>query len=127
MSQFVYVNQTLATFELASPTVASTAMTASLISTPFNINNSQTFAMQFIWTGTPTGTLEIMGSLDGINYNVALGSHAISGAAGTYTLDLSATAGLITTCGSVQGQYIFTSGSGTLTTVTGASKYPLSY
>ena len=91
-----YVNQVLPTYEASSPTVASTLMTASLISAVFPIQNSATFAMQFVWTGTPTGTLSVMGSVDGINFNVSLGTHALSGAAGTYSLDLAATAGLQT-------------------------------
>ncbi len=123
MAQISFNTQNLPTFLASSTTTASTAMTASLVSTPLMINNSNTFAMQFIWTGTPTGTLSVMGSLDGINYNVSLGTHAIAGAAGTYTLDLAATAGLITTCGWVRGQYAFTSGTGVLTTVTAAAKY----
>lgn len=113
----------LPTFIAATPTIASTTMTANLVSTAFQINNSTTFAMQFIWTGTPTGTLTVWGSLDGINYNISLGTHAISGAGGTYTLDLPSTAGIQTTAGWVQGTYTFTSGTGVLTTVTGAKKY----
>lgn len=123
MSQTLYVQQNLPTFELATPTVASTAMTASLISTPYQINNSYIFAMQFIWTGTPTGTLKVMGSVDGVNFNIQLATDALSGAAGAYTFDLASTAGLKTTVGWVQGQYLFTSGTGVLTTVTAASKY----
>ncbi len=123
MSQILFNTQTLPTVLASSLTTASTSMTASLVSSSFMINNSNIFAMQFIWTGTPTGTLSVMGSLDGVNYNVSLATHAIAGAAGTYTFDLAATAGLVTTCGWVRGQYAFTSGSGTLTTVTGATKY----
>lgn len=119
-----FVNQALPTFLASAPTTASTAMTASLVSQVFSINNSNSFAMQFIWTGTPTGTLTVLGSIDGVTYNVSLGTHSISGAAGTYTLDLSATAGLTTNVGWVQGTYTFSSGTGTLTHVTAAKKYP---
>jgi len=124
MTQLSYNPQTLATFSNTSLATPATSMAASLYSTPFNINQSYTFAMQFIWTGTPTGNLYVMGSLDGIHYNIQLATSALSGSAGNFEFDLSATAGLITTCGWVQGQYIFTSGTGTLTNVTAAAKYP---
>lgn len=118
-----FVNAVLPTYELASPTVASTAMTASLVSSIFNIQNAPSFVMQFIWTGTPTGTLTIMGSVDGVNFNVSLGSYALSGSAGTYTLDLATTPGLATNVGWVQGGYTFSSGTGALTSVSAAKKY----
>lgn len=123
MAQLVYNNQLLTTYKLASPTVAFKTMTESLISTPFPLTNTYTFIMEFIWTGTPTGTLKIMGSIDGTNFNVPLATNALTGSAGTYPFDLSATPGLITNVGWIQAQYIFTSGTGTLTTVTAASKY----
>ena len=127
MTALVYNNQTLPTFSNTSLTTPATSMAASLYSTPLDIRNSNTFAMQFIYTGTPTGNLYIMGSLDGIHYNIQLATSALSGSAGNFEFDLSATAGLITSCGWVQGQYIFTSGTGTLTTVTGVSKYQSGY
>lgn len=118
-----YSNQVLATFLASAPTTPSTAMTANLISAPLNINHSGTFALQFVWTGTPTGNLNVMGSLDGINYNISLATHAAGGVAGNFTLDLGATAGLSTSCGWVRGEYAFTSGTGVLSLVQAASKY----
>jgi len=120
-----FKTQTLATFLASSPTTPSKAMTASLISQSFNINQSDTFAMQFIWSGTPTGTLTVMGSLDGVNYNVPLMTHAAGGAAGVFTFDLAAYTcpGLTTSCGYVRGEYTFTSGTGTLSLVQVCSKY----
>lgn len=125
MAQLVYNSQVLPTFSNTALTTPATTMAASLYSTTLKINNSNTFAMQFIWTGTPTGNLYVMGSLDGVHYNIQLATSALSGSAGNFEFDLSATAGLITTCGWVQGQYIFTSGTGALTNILGASKYYL--
>lgn len=123
MTQISYIPQTLTTFSDTALTTPATSMAASLYSTPFNINQSPTVAMQFIWTGTPTGNLYVMGSLDGIHYNIQLATSALSGSAGNFEFDISATAGKVTTCGWVQGQYIFTSGSGTLTSVLAAAKF----
>lgn len=127
MANLVYNSQVLATFSNTALTTPATSMAASLYSTPFDIRNSQTFAAQFIWTGSPTGNLYVMGSLDGVHYNIQLATSALSGSAGNFEFDLSTTAGLITTCGWIQAQYIFTSGTGALTNVLAAAKYPLNY
>ncbi len=116
-----YISQTLATFSNTSLTTPATTMAAALYSTPFDISQSTTFVMQFIWTGTPTGTLTVMGSVDGVNYNISLGTHSIVAAAGTYTLDLGASAGVTTSCQYIQAQYSG-SGTGALTTVTAGAK-----
>lgn len=122
MAYISYKTEPLATYSDTGLTTASTAMTANLYSQRKGINLFPTFAMQFVWTGTPTGTLLVMGSIDGTNFNIQLATHALTGAAGNYLYDMSSTAGLITTCGWVQGQYTFTSGSGTLTSVLAGTK-----
>lgn len=124
MTQQSFKTVPLATYLASAPTTASTSMAASLVSEPLNLNQSQTFAMGFVWTGTPTGSLTIKGSLDGVNYNILFDTHAIAGAAGNYAFDLAATAGLVTTCGWVRGEYTFTSGTGVLSLVQGCTKYP---
>ena len=116
--------QALTTYLASTPTTESTSMGADLISAPLDIRQSQTFAMQFERTGTPTVNLKIMGSLDGTNYNVEFDTHAAGGAAGDYTFDLAATAGLVTSCGWVRGEYERTSGTGALTLVRACTKYP---
>lgn len=123
MANFIaFQNLTLPTFLVSSPTTASTSMAASLQSAPYRIPNSYICAMSFAWTGTPTGTLTVMGSVDGVNYNIQLATHATGGAAGNYAFDLASTAGQQTTCGWIMGVYTFTSGTGTLTSVVAAQK-----
>jgi hypothetical protein len=124
MTQTSYNHQTLATYLASDGITPATAMTANLVSAPFNLNQKSTFAMQFVWTGTPAGNLKVIGSLDGVNYNVPIDTHAAGGAAGTYTYDMGATAGLSTSCGWVRAEYAFTSSTGTLSLVQVASKYP---
>jgi len=118
-----YNNQVLTTYLASAPTTPSTAMTANLISAPLQIQHSETFIMQFVWTGTPAGNLKVMGSIDGVNYNITLATQAAGGAAGTYTYDTAATAGLKTSVGWVRGEYTFTSSTGVLSLVQAATKY----
>ncbi len=102
--------QTLLTYKTASPTVVSSAMTESLFSARFPITTSVLFLAQALWTGSPIGTIAVVGSLDGTNFNIPIYSIAAGGTSGSLNYDLYGT--------SVQWiriTYTFTSGSGTLT------------
>jgi hypothetical protein len=58
-------------------------ISANYTSESVDISFANGFAVQMQWTGTPTGTLRIQGSLDGILFsNVPSGSVALAGVAG---------------------------------------------
>lgn len=96
-------------FEQSSPTTPSTSMTQNLISEMFDIGNAGSYAFQAVWTGSPTGTFSIVGSLDGINFNIPIYSILTGGVSGNVTYDLFGTS-----VGALKGVYTFTSGTGTL-------------
>lgn len=107
---FFPVVQTLATFETASPTTSSSTMTQSLFSTSFSAGASNQFLALAVWTGSPTGTIAIVGSQDNINYNIPIYSIATGGTAGSLAYDLFGTSVMW-----IQIQYTFSSGTGSLT------------
>jgi hypothetical protein len=100
------------TVETSSPTIPSQVMTQNLQSGVFDLSDSYIANFGIVWTGTPTGTFTVLGSLDGVSYHVSLGTQALTGAAGNYNLNLTATTSGIQ---SVYITYTFTSGTGTWT------------
>lgn len=102
--------QPLPTYKTASPTTAFSTMTESLISASFPITNTVLYLLQAIWTGTPVGTIAVVGSLDNINYNIPIYSIAAGGTGGSLAYDLYGTA-----VQWVRIAYTFSSGTGTLT------------
>ncbi len=102
--------EALPTYETSSPTTPSSAMTQDLFSQSFAITTANQFLAEAIWTGSPTGTIAVMGSLDNINFTIPIYSIATGGSAGSLDYDLFGTS-----VQWIQITYTFTSGSGTLT------------
>lgn len=103
---------TLPTYETSSPTTPSSTMTQSLFSAPFPVSTSTQYLAQAIWTGTPTGTIAIIGSQDGTTFNIPIYSIAAGGTAGSLAYDIFGTSVMW-----IQITYTFSSGTGTLTCV----------
>lgn len=101
---------TLATYETASPTTPSSSMIQSLQSASFSIGTANQVLAQAFWTGSPVGTIAVVGSQDNVNFNIPIYSIAAGGSAGSLSYDLLGTSIMY-----VQIQYTFSSGSGTLT------------
>src|SRR5271165_6731738 len=99
----------LPTFETASPTTPSSSMTESLFSESFPITTSSQFLALATWTGSPSGTISVAGSLDNINFNIPIYSQSTIGTTGI-AYDLYGTSVMW-----IQIQYAFSSGTGTLT------------
>jgi hypothetical protein len=57
--------------------------TAVLTSVPTNIQNLDNIALQVSWTGTPTGVLQVLCSLDGVTYSPLVFSPALTQPAGS--------------------------------------------
>ncbi len=110
MSALFPTVQTLTTYETSSPATPSSAMTQDLFSQSFAITTANQFLAQAIWTGSPTGTIAILGSLDNISFNIPIYSMATGGSAGSLAYDLFGTS-----VQWIQIAYTFSSGSGTLT------------
>jgi hypothetical protein len=86
------------------------SMTGNLTSATMPVTQGYIGAVQAVWTGTPTGTLQLAISNDGVIWSVYSGSQVtLSGAAGNFLWNL-------ISCGFnyVQLQYVFGSSSGTL-------------
>jgi hypothetical protein len=76
------------------------------------IQNLDNLGIQVSWTGTPTGTISVLCSIDGINYIPLTFSPALSqpaGSAGSYLINLEEVPFPF-----LELQYINASGSGTL-------------
>lgn len=108
MGQFP-TTQSLQTFETASPLIPSNSMTQSLFSASFPITTTSQFLAQAFWTGSPVGTIAVIGSSDGVNFNIPIYSIAAGGTAGSLSYDLYGTSVMW-----IQITYTFTSGTGTL-------------
>lgn len=90
--------------------VVNHAMTSSFLSVAMPITQGYIGAIQAVWTGTPTGTLQLLISNDNIIYSVYSGSQvALAGAAGDFLWNL-------VSCGFnyVKLQYVFGSSNGVL-------------
>lgn len=87
------------------------SMAGNLTSTVTDIRYLDDVAVQLVWTGTPTGTFQIQGSLDQVTWNSLslTPAPAAAGAAGTYLIDLE---GL--SFPYIRTTYIASSGTGTL-------------
>jgi hypothetical protein len=70
---------------------------------------AKAIAIQHVWTGTPTGSLKIQASCDGITYST-IDTQALSGAAGDYIVNF-ANPGYFF----IQTSYVGVSGTGVLT------------
>jgi len=106
---FYPVVKTLATYKTASPTVPSAAMTESLFSESFPILTTNQFLAQAFWSGSPVGTISIMGSQDNITFNATLYSIETGGVENDLTFDTFGTSVMW-----VRIDYTFTSGTGAL-------------
>lgn len=107
---FYPLTQTLSTYETASPTTPSSSMTQNLISSSFSISGANQFLAQAFWSGTPTGTISVVGSQDNVNFNIPIYSISTGGSTGSLSYDLFGTSVMW-----IQIQYTFSSGTGTLT------------
>jgi len=93
--------------------------TSTILSVPQNIQNLDNVGLEITWTGTPTGTISILGSVSAIipqaaavNYYALTFSPPLnqpSGAAGGYLIDLNQFP-----FPSMQVEYVNSSGTGTL-------------
>lgn len=76
------------TVQTSSPTTPSTTMTQNLQSGVLDLSDCIYAVIGATWTGTPVGTFSIMGSRDGITYNVpVLTGQAAGGAAGSFSYE----------------------------------------
>lgn len=107
---FYPITQTLPTFETSSPTTPSSSMTQNLFSASFAIQNANQFLASAVWTGSPVGTITVMGGQDNITFPIVLYSMAAGGSANRLDLDFFGTS-----VNWIQIQYTFSSGTGTLT------------
>lgn len=89
---------------------SSSTMTADITTGSIDCLNLNTWSMQFVWTGTPVGTVSVQASDDGSTWTeVASSSQATSGAAGNHRVNASGFGGRY-----IRGKFAFTSGTGTL-------------
>lgn len=90
------------------PVIVNQLMTANLSSGALDVSGEKGYAVQAVWSGTPTGTIIVEASLNGSTF-AQIASQALAGAAGNYFLNVPDV--YYTT---VQVRYAFTSGTGTL-------------
>lgn len=107
---FYPITTSLATYETSSPTTPSSTMTQNLFSTSFPIENATQFLAQAFWTGTPTGTISVVGSQNNVTFNIPIYSIATAGSAGSLSYDLYGTS-----INWIRLEYAFSGGTGTLT------------
>jgi hypothetical protein len=83
----------------------------SCTTTPVDLLSFETFTFQCVWTGTPTGTIAILGSLDGTNFDNLSASVPgnPAGSAGHTSIPI-----VLSGMRWLELQYTKTSGSGTL-------------
>lgn len=102
------------------PIVTNGDMSSSINSTPINLDSIVTYSVQAVFTGTPSGTLQLQGSNDNVltgdpmnatptNWTVIVDSISGISTAGTYTVNVE-----IPGYSWVRLQYVRTAGSGTL-------------
>ena len=93
-----------------SPIIVAGDMSGSLSSSAYDISEINNFAVQFVWTGTtPVGTVNVLISNDGSNFDLLGTAVAISGNAGNKVIPAS-NAGYKY----VKAVFTFTSGVGVL-------------
>lgn len=107
---FYPITTALTTYKTASPATVFSTMTESLLSAPFAVTSANQFMAQAFWTGTPTGTITVVGSQDGTTFNIPIYSIATGGTAGSLSYDSFGTSVMW-----IQITYTFSSGTGTLT------------
>lgn len=92
--------------------ISSGDMSGNLESNPIEVSRCDTMAAQFIWTGTPTGTIKIQGSnIKDSNYDdIEGGALPLSGSAGDFVFNHSLFVGFKW----LKAVYTRTSGTGTL-------------
>jgi hypothetical protein len=100
--------QPLATYQTSTST-PSDSMTTSLFSQSVPLSTENQFLTTAVWTGTPVGTIKVMGSIDNVNFYIPIDSIATGGESGSRTYELAETS-----LPWVRIEYAFTSGSGTL-------------
>lgn len=87
------------------------SMAASISTGAIDMNRSWQWAVQFVWTGTPTGTVKVQASCNGIDFaDVTSASVATGGAAGNFLFNAAVPVGY----NYLQLVYTFASGTGTL-------------
>jgi hypothetical protein len=92
-------------------------MSGSLVGTVLDVRNLFVYKAFFSWSGSPTGTVKIQGSLDNINwYDIASASQATGGTSGTYQFSPSSFIADLW----IRPAFTFTSGTGTLQCTIGA-------
>jgi len=83
---------------------------ASFNTAPINLQYFGGAVISLVWTGTPTGTFQVAGSVDGMNFDpLIMNAASASGSAGSFIFDVTTTQ-----LPFLQVQWIYTSGSGTL-------------
>lgn len=93
-------------------------MSTSITSTVEDLSNITNYSVHAVWTGTPTGTLDLQASNDGVNFISLLGSLInTGGAAGQHMFEVTSTS-----MDKVRLVYTFSSGSGTLTATYSAKR-----
>lgn len=92
------------------------SMAGNLTSAVTDIRYLDDVCYQIVWTGTPTGTFQVQGSLDQVTWNTLslTPAPAATGSAGNYLVDLE---GL--SFPYIRTTYTFTSGTGTLNILVG--------
>lgn len=86
-------------------------MSGNLTSTNLSLLQVFGFSIQAVWTGTPTGTLQLNCSNDGVNWDMVQNSaQSLTGSAGHFTWNVTSS-----NYRWVQLTYTATSGSGSLT------------
>ncbi len=81
------MSNALPLFILNKQLFTNTVMTSTLTSEIVDLAETLGYAIHAIWTGTPTGTLSIQGSNDGVNF-VQIDSIATGGTAGQHLLNV---------------------------------------
>lgn len=96
--------------QLNQKVITNGSMAASLASAAIPTNGCSAMAVQFIWTGTsPVGTVNVLISNDGINFDLLGTAVSVSGNTGNKVIPIVAPGYKF-----IQAVYTFTSGVGTL-------------
>lgn len=99
--------------ELSRQLLSNVSMSADITSTDMAIEGYPFYSMQFSWTGTPTGSVEIQASVDHVNWSTVAGSATnTGGTAGSVLIDYDGSAVRY-----VRAHYTFGSSTGSLSVV----------
>ena len=92
--------------------ISAVSMGADITSSAYNISDISNYAVQFTWSAgsTPVGTINVLISNDGVNFDLLAAAVAVSGNTGTKVIK-DFMAGYVY----IKAIYTRTSGSGTLT------------